>query len=92
MTGQNDPRKIAVFLLCFMSACGAALGQGMNSDVTGTVTDSTGAVVPGVTVTAKNLDKNTERTIVTNEAGVYATGPLVSGDSYQITFKKVWWA
>jgi hypothetical protein len=65
-----------------------ALGQGTNSDVTGTVTDSTGAVIPGVTVTAKNLDKNTERIIVTNDAGVYATGPLVSGDNYQITFKK----
>jgi hypothetical protein len=65
-----------------------AWAQGTNSDVTGIVTDSTGAVMPGVTVTARNLDKNTERVIVTNDAGVYATGPLVSGDSYQITFKK----
>ena len=66
-----------------------AWGQGTNSaDVTGTVTDSSGAVIPGVTVTARNLDKNTERTIVTNDAGVYDTGPLVPGDSYEIIFKK----
>ena len=88
MSGPNDPRKISTLLLCLLSSAAMALGQGTNSDVTGTVTDSTGAVIPGVTVTAKNLDKNTERIIVTNDAGVYATGPLVSGDNYQITFKK----
>lgn len=88
MTKSEVLQKIAVTLLCFITPAGVAWGQGTNSDVTGIVTDSTGAVVPGVTVTAKNLDKNTERTILTNEAGVYATGPLVSGDNYQITFKK----
>ena len=81
---------VFVFLACLAGFfSGVARGQGTNSaDVTGTVTDSSGAVIPGVAVTARNLDKNTERSIVTNEAGVYATGPLVSGDNYQITFKK----
>ena len=88
MTLSNDKRKVPVALLCLIASGGVALAQGTNSDVTGIVTDSTGAVMPGVTVTAKNLDKNTERVIVTNDAGVYSTGPLVSGDNYQITFKK----
>lgn len=88
MSGRNERRNLANFLLILMSL-GTAWGQGTNSaDVTGTVTDSTGAVVPGVTVNARNLDKNTERTIVTNDAGVYSTGPLVSGDRYEIIFKK----
>jgi len=82
--------RIAVFLACTVGLfSGMAWGQGMNSaDVTGTVTDQSGAVIPDVTVTAKNLDKNTERTIKTNDAGVYGTGPLAPGDRYEITFKK----
>jgi len=61
----------------------------MNSaDVTGTVTDPSGAVIPDVTITVKNLDKNTERAVTTNAAGVYDTGPLVPGDRYQIVFER----
>ncbi len=66
-----------------------AFGQATNSaDVTGTVTDSTGAVIPGVTVTVKDLDKGTEKTITTNSAGLYDTGPIVPEDRYTITFSK----
>jgi hypothetical protein len=89
MTVLQRVRGITLCLACLANFSGMAWGQGTNSaDVTGTVTDSTGAVIPGVTVSARNLDKNTERTIVTNDAGVYATGPLVSGDNYEIIFKK----
>src|SRR6185436_7973451 len=64
-------------------------GQATNSaDVTGSVTDASGAVVPGVSVSIQDLDKNTERTITTNTSGVYDTGPLVPADSYKFTFKK----
>ena len=66
-----------------------AWGQATNSaDVTGSVTDPTGAVVPGVAVTIKDIDKNTERSVLTNDSGVYDTGPLVPTDHYLITFKK----
>ncbi len=82
-------RCICAFITCFTGfSSGMAWAQANSADVTGTVTDSTGAVVPGVTVSAKNLDKNTERTIVTNDAGVYGTGPLAAGDRYEIVFKK----
>src|SRR3569832_52119 len=68
---------------------GASWGQATNSaDVTGSVTDPTGAVVPGVSVTVKDLDKNTERTLLTNGSGVYDTGPLVPADRYLVIFKK----
>src|SRR6185437_6044296 len=66
-----------------------AWGQATNSaDVTGTVTDATGAVVPAVAVSIKDIDKNTERAVLTNASGVYDTGPLVPTDRYLITFKK----
>ena len=67
---------------------GTAWGQATNSaEVTGSVTDSTGAVVPGVTVTVRDIDKNVERTYVTNEVGLYDTGPLVPSDHYLMVFK-----
>src|SRR6185369_97664 len=66
-----------------------AWGQATNSaDVTGSVTDPTGAVVPGVAVSIKDIDKNTEHSVVTNDSGVYDTGPLVPADHYLITFKR----
>src|SRR5689334_8720195 len=66
-----------------------AWGQATNSaDVTGSVTDPTGAVVPGVAVTIKDIDKNIEHLVATNDSGVYDTGPLVPTDHYLITFKK----
>ena len=64
-------------------------GQATNSaDVTGSVTDPSGAVVPGVKVIVKDIDKNTEHTFVTNDSGLYDTGPLVPSDQYLITFSK----
>src|SRR5450631_1143581 len=80
-------------LLCSVFAVGLysgpAWGQATNSgDVTGSVTDPSGAVVPGVKIIVKDIDKNTERTFVTNDAGLYDTGPLVPSDQYLITFSK----
>lgn len=62
--------------------------QSINSgDITGTVTDPTGAVIPGVTVTVKNVNKDTTHTYKTNNAGVYDTGAIVT-DDYLLTFTK----
>ncbi len=74
----------AVMLGC----AGWAFGQAMNSaDFSGTVTDSTGAVIPGVTVNVLDVDKNITHVYVTNEAGVYDTGSLVP-DHYVLTFTR----
>jgi hypothetical protein len=80
---------LAILAWVTLFCAGTAWSQAMNSaDVTGSITDPTGAVVPGVTVTARNLDKSTERAITTNEAGIYDTGPLAPGDQYMLIFKK----
>jgi len=66
-----------------------AYGQATNSaDVTGTVTDSSGAVIPGVKVAVKDIDKGIERELTTNGAGAYDSGPVVANDHYTITFTK----
>jgi hypothetical protein len=73
-----------LFLVCFGSGFGPA--QSVNSgDVRGTVTDQSGAVLPGVTVTVVNMDTGVSRDYVTNNDGVYDTSSIVIG-RYQITF------
>lgn len=75
--------------LLFALSAGMVFGQATNSaDVTGTVTDPSGAVIPGVTVTVTDLDKNIQHVYVTNDSGLYDTGPIVPEDNYTIIFKK----
>ena len=84
---MNRRMKILGVFLALYS--GIAFGQATNSaDVTGTVTDTTGAVIPGATVTVKDLDKNLQHVITTNGAGVYDSGPIVPNDRYTVTFTK----
>ena len=46
-------------------------GQTINATLGGTVTDATGALIPGVTITATNLATGIVTTVLTNEAGAY---------------------
>jgi hypothetical protein len=62
----------------------AAAGQQFRANVTGTVTDPQGAVVPGVTVTVINTDTNVATEAQTNERGVYSVQQLTPGP-YKIT-------
>ena len=48
-------------------------------DITGTVTDVTGAVIPGATVTLKSLDTGQTRAVQTNEQGSYRSTFLAPG-------------
>ena len=57
----------------------AAIAQQQLATLQGTITDQTGAVVPGVTVTAIAIDTGVARTAVTNQAGVYRVPSLEPG-------------
>ena len=56
----------AVFL-----TCSSLLSQGSAGRILRSITDPTGAVIPGVTVTIRDVDRGTTRTLVTDEAGLY---------------------
>jgi hypothetical protein len=75
--------SLLVLLLCASSAW----GQANRASITGTVTDSSGAVVTGVDVTTKNLSTNVVTSSVTNEDGIYSILNLFPG-KYSIHFKK----
>jgi hypothetical protein len=49
----------------------AAQAQAANGNIEGLVRDTTGAALPGVTVTVTNMDTGTSRTSITNDEGVY---------------------
>ena len=70
----------AIFLLI----AGVALAQTATSRITGTVTDASGAVVPGVMVTARNEATGVTYTQTTTEAGLYGFPSLPVGP-YTIT-------
>lgn len=65
-----------------------ALPQSTNTgEIRGTVTDPSGAVVPGVTVEVHDIHTGVMRKYVTNGAGLYDTFSTPPGD-YEITFTK----
>lgn len=89
---SKSRRRILPLLLLsgglLLGGSGMSFAQNTNSgDLRGTAMDSTGALIPGVTVTVTDLDKGVKRTYVTNDAGLYDTGPIPL-DHYQVTFTK----
>jgi len=70
-----------VFLLL---ALGTAFAQGDLGTITGTVTDSAGALMPGVRIEIKNTETGDLHQIVSTSTGYYTAGQLPAG-IYQIT-------
>jgi hypothetical protein len=71
-----------------LSAAVSGLAQNTNSgDIRGIVTDATGAVMPGTTVTLLNTDTGVVRQLNTNAAGLYDAVSILPGQ-YRITFEK----
>ncbi len=61
-----------------------AIAQTVTGGVTGTVTDPTGAAIPGAVVTAHDLDTNVSTRTTTNADGVYRIEHLPIG-KYEVT-------
>ncbi len=77
---QGVASAIAVALLCI----GMASAQVESGQISGTVADQSGAVIPNATITVKNVGTNAERTVTTVSDGLF----LVSGLSparYEVT-------
>jgi hypothetical protein len=64
----------------------AVSGQETTGTITGSVTDQTGAVLPGVSITLRNMNTDLSRTVVTNENGSY-TATLLPIGAYEVTFQ-----
>lgn len=62
----------------------SASAQSFTATLRGTVRDQSGAVIPGATITVRNVNKGWVRTTVTNESGDYVITQLPA-DSYSVT-------
>jgi hypothetical protein len=58
---------------------GSLVAQAVSGTLLGTITDASGAVMPGATVTLKNVNTGLTRTLVTDSAGEYTAPSLPTG-------------
>ncbi len=83
-------RRAAIFALAALLLIPAAtIGAAAQSQITtgtirGTVTDASGANVPGASITVKNVDTNFERSLESNASGRFVAAQLPPG-TYNVT-------
>ena len=77
----------SVLAFCALLTCGAASAQVTTGSITGTVTDPSGAGIPGAQVTVTDLNKGTTHQYVTDNSGSYNAPFLVPGH-YSVTAEK----
>lgn len=75
-------------LIIALSVCfGAVSAFAQTAQITGRVIDSTGAVMPGTSITVKNVATGVDRKVTTNENGYY-TVPLLLPGQYRVTVEQ----
>ncbi|MEO8382060.1 MAG: TonB-dependent receptor [Acidobacteriota bacterium] len=68
-------RTLGLLLLCVLLPL-PLFAQSSTGSISGTITDESGAALPGVTLTATSLSTGSTRTAVTNASGSYQLGLL----------------
>src|SRR2546427_6427502 len=85
---EKDLTRLATTLMGILAvialAGGLVFGQNFSAAISGVVRDATGAVLPGVSVTAKHTETGLTRTVITNETGDYRMPALPVG-AYEVT-------
>ena len=75
---------IGAAILLSLTLSTQAFGQSSLATISGTVADSTGALIPGVTITVTNTATNVVSTVLSNEAGAYTMPGLLPG-TYKVS-------
>src|SRR6516164_10583955 len=86
-TMQRSLKKIPAVLGVMLLASAWLFGQAESGTITGTVTDSSNAVVPGATVTVVATSTGLTRTTITAAAGEYAITNLPP-TTYTLTIER----
>jgi hypothetical protein len=77
-------RTFLVLLASLFLIVSAVFSQNSRGTITGTVTDSAGALMPGIRVEAKNVDTDALSQVASNSTGTYTIAQLPPG-TYQIS-------
>src|SRR3954469_10493139 len=83
MTRVWSVRIFAALLLLAGSLPAVAQSTAINGSIEGTVKDSSGASLPGVTVTVTNTDTGAQRIVISGEEGAYRA-PLLPLGRYDV--------
>jgi hypothetical protein len=75
-----------ILVLCLLLLSLAAFGQNYAGSVRGTVTDPSGAAVPGATVTLRDVATNATSQTTTTDLGAYSF-PVVNVGTYEVDVK-----
>jgi len=70
---------VAAVMLCCLFSLTLVFGQTSNASLSGTVSDASGAIIPGVSVTAKNTATGVVNSTISNSAGIYSFPSLLPG-------------
>src|ERR1017187_2643721 len=88
---RKTPRtELRALLLAAVLLCMAVVGferSTKSADLRGTVTDSTGGVIPGAKVVIVNTETGVTTDLTTNDAGIYDSVSIRPG-KYRVTFSK----
>jgi hypothetical protein len=83
---MSSCRTLGTMLALALVSAGAVYGQA-TAQLTGDVTDNSGAAAPGAEVTATATATGVERKVTTNDSGTY-TIPFLAPGEYRITVQK----
>src|SRR4249919_984548 len=76
---MKDLRTICVLFVLLLLTAGFGYSQAVNATLLGTVTDSSGAIVPAAKVTVTEVNTGVNRTGQSNESGNYTFPDLAPG-------------
>jgi hypothetical protein len=79
---------VLLALLAILVLTTQAFSQSSFASLSGTINDSTGAIMPGVTVTATNVGTGITNTALSNNAGVYNFPSLLPG-TYKVSAEQI---
>ena len=77
-------RRTGLFVLLLLSCAAIALAQLDTASIVGTVSDASGAVVPGATVSIQNVGTSATVKLTTDSSGAFAAPSLPVG-TYKVT-------
>src|SRR5437867_8652841 len=80
---MTKPIIATALALCFLLST-HSFSQTSNATLGGIVSDTTNALIPGVTITASNTQTGIVTTVITNEAGAYQFASLQTG-TYKVS-------
>ena len=78
-------KRLSAMFVALLAAASVAAAQGTTGSLSGTLTDASGGVLPGVTVTLSGPSLQGTRTVVTDDQGFYRFHNVPPGPEYTVT-------